>query len=83
MTTAQPAMSKKTARNIFKILETKMRFKPEEEKGIIPFEFLRVVCDFNGVDIKQTSHCIDMSCETYIHHLSKSYVWETEKTPSL
>ena len=43
-----------------------MRFTLEEKKGIVPFEFLGVVKDCNGVDIKQTSHYIDMSCESYI-----------------
>ena len=50
-----------------------MRFKGEEEKGVITFEFLGVICDYNGVDIKQISHYIYMSCETYIKHLTKAY----------
>ena len=50
----------KTAENIFNITGTKMKFKDEKEKFIIPFEFLGVICDYNGVDIKQTSHCIVM-----------------------
>ena len=41
----------KTTENIFNIIGTKM--SDEEEKGIIPFEFLGVICDYNGVDIKQ------------------------------
>ena len=48
-------------------------FNDEEEKGIIPFEFLGVIFDYNGVDIKQTSHYINMSCESYIKCLTKSH----------
>ena len=45
----------KTAKDIFNIIGTKMSFATEKEKGIVPFEFLGVVKDYNGVDIKQTS----------------------------
>ena len=34
-----------------------------------------VVKDYNGVDIKQTSHYIEISCENYIHCLSKTHGW--------
>ena len=33
--------------------------------------------DCNGVDIKQTSRYIAMSCESYIKRLWKSHDWET------
>ena len=65
---------KETAKNIFNIIGTKMRFASEETKGIIPFEYLGIVKDYNCVDIKQTSHYIDMSCESYIKRLYKSHV---------
>ena len=53
-----------------------MRFELEEEKGIIPFEYLGIVKDYNGVDLKQTSHYIGMSCESYIKRLYRSHDWE-------
>lgn len=62
--------NQKRTENLFIILGTKMGFKSKEEKGIIPFEFLGVFRDFNGFNIKQMSHYIDMSCENYIHCLS-------------
>jgi hypothetical protein len=43
-----------TARNIYDIIGTKIRFKTEEEEDIVPFEWLGIVEDYNGVDIKQT-----------------------------
>ena len=35
-----------------------MTFKFYQEKGIIPFEFLLVIHDYNGVDIKQFLHYV-------------------------
>ena len=67
---------KEMAKNIFNIIGTKMRFASEEKKGIIPFEYLGIVKDYNGVDIKQISHYIDMSCESYIQRLYKSRDWD-------
>ena len=74
----------KTAKKIFNILGTKIRFKSEEETDIIAFEFLGVIWDYNVVDIKQTSHYIDISCKKYIHHLCHSHGWEdnNNKIPS-
>ena len=63
----------KTAKDIFNIIGTKMSFVSEKKKGIVPFEFLGVVKDYNGVDIKQTSHYIEMSYENYIHCLSRTH----------
>ena len=67
-------------KNIFNIIGEKMRFPSEKEKSIIPFEFLGIVNDYNGVDIKQTSHYIEMSCQNYIHCLCKSHGWEMNKS---
>ena len=66
---------KKTTKDIFNIIGTKMSFASEKKKGIVPFEFLGVVKDYNGVDIKQTSHYIEMSCENYIHRLARTHGW--------
>ena len=54
-----------------------MRFNTEKEKGIIPFEYLGVVDDYNGVEIRQTEHYIEMLCENYINRLLRSHGWET------
>ena len=67
--------SEKTAKDIFNIISIEMSFASEREKGIVPFEFLGVVKDYNGVDIKQTSHYVEMSCENYLHCLSKTHDW--------
>ena len=55
------AKNEKTAKDIFNIIGTKMSFATEKKKDIVPFEFLDVVKDYNGVDIKQTSHYLEMS----------------------
>ena len=53
-----------------------MSFASEKKKGIVLFEFLGVVKDYNGVDIKQTSHYIEMFCGNYIHCLARTHGWE-------
>ena len=49
-----------------------MSVASERKKGIVPFEFLGVVKDYNEVDIKQISYYIEMSCENYIHCLVRT-----------
>ena len=44
--------NEKTAKDIFNIIGEKMHFPSEKEESIIPFEYLGVVKDYNGVDIK-------------------------------
>ena len=61
--------NEKTAKNILIIIGEKRSFDTEKEKGIIPFEFLGIVDDYYGVDIRQTSHYIEISCQGYINHL--------------
>jgi hypothetical protein len=54
-------------RNIYNIIGTKIRFKTEEEEDIVPFEWLGIVGDYNGVDIKQTDLYVEMNCAGYIN----------------
>ena len=54
-----------------------MRFDTEKEKGIILFEYLEVVDDYNGIEIQQTEHYIEMLCENYINRLLRSHGRET------
>ena len=65
------------AKNVFNTIGLKMRFDTEKEQGIIPFEYLGVVDDYNGVEIRQTEHYIEMLCENYINRLLRSHGWET------
>ena len=65
--------NEKTAKDIFSIIGTKMSFASERKKGIVPFEVLGVVKDYNRVDFKQIPHYIEMSCENYIHCLSRTH----------
>jgi hypothetical protein len=39
------------ARNIYNIIGTKICPKTEEEEDIVPFEWVGIVEDYNGVDI--------------------------------
>ena len=69
--------NEETAKNIFNTIGVKMSFDTEKEQGIIPFEYLGVVDDYNGVEIRQTEHYIEMLCENYINCLLRSHGWET------
>jgi hypothetical protein len=42
--------NERIARNIYHIIGTKIRFKTEEEEDSVPFEWLGIVKDYNGVD---------------------------------
>ena len=59
--------NEKTTKEILNIIDEKTSFASEEEKGIIPFKFLGIVNGYNGVDIQQTLHYIEMLCESYIN----------------
>ena len=45
--------SEKAARDLFNNIGVKIQFPREKQDGTIPFEFLGVVIDYNGVDIIQ------------------------------
>ena len=51
----------KTAENIANIIGTKLQFDTEKEEGVLPIEFMGIVNDYNGVDINQTTDCIEQS----------------------
>ena len=55
-----------------------MQFDTEREQGIVPMEFLGIVNDYNGVEIKQTPYYIEMSCKNYINRFLWSHGWEKE-----
>ena len=75
--------SETTAKNIFDTIRKKIQFDSEKEKNIIPFEYLGVVTDYNGVDIIQTPDYIEMSCGNYIRRLLKSHGWDTASSKPL
>lgn len=69
--------NEQTPKNIFNTIEVKMIFDTEKKQGIVPFEYLGIVNDYNGVEIRQTEHYIEMLCENYINRLLGSHGWET------
>ena len=54
--------SEETAKNIFDMIGKKIQFDTKKEQGIVPFEYLGIVKDYNGVDIAQCEHFIEMNC---------------------
>ena len=66
------------ARNLFDKIRKKIQFPTEVEQGIVPFEFLGIVKDYNGADnITQTPDYVEMSCKNHITRLLKSHGWDT------
>lgn len=53
---------------------------PTEDK--VPFRYLGLLDDFNGVDVKQHSDCIILSCERYIERVLRTHDWETSTSPA-
>ena len=75
-------VNEKTAKDIYNIIGEKMSFPSEKEEGIVPFEYLGIVKDYNGVGIQQTSHYIEMNCENYIQRLNRTHGWEPQDKAS-
>lgn len=70
--------SEQSARNLPNDIGNKIQFLTEIQWGIIPFEFLGVIKDYNGVYITQIPDYIEMSCENYITFMLKSHGWNTK-----
>ena len=68
-------LTEQQAREIFNDIGSKIQFSSEEEIGVIPFEFLGVFKDYNGVDIAQTPDYIEMNCSSYISRLLNTHGW--------
>ena len=62
---------------IHTIFIPKMLFQhlPALFRGIIPFEFLDVVKNYDGVDIQRTPDYIEMNCSGYISRLLNTHGW--------
>ena len=59
-------ISEQAARDLFNNIGVKIQFPSEKKANIVPFEFLGVVKDYNGVDVKQTPDYIEMLCKSYL-----------------
>ena len=68
----------KTAEDIANIIGTKLAFDTEKAEGIVPIEFMGIVTDYNGTDLHQTTHYIEMSAESYLRRLFKSHGWDKD-----
>ena len=69
--------NEKATRDLFNDIGVKIQFLSEKQDGTIPFEFLDVVTDYNGVDIIQTPDYIERSCKNSLLRLLKSHGWDT------
>jgi hypothetical protein len=68
------APSESFARQIFGIIGRKLQ-QPNEATP--PFEYLGLITDYNGVDVNQTSHYIELTSTGYISRLLRSHGWDT------
>ena len=75
--------NEKDNRDLFNDIGMKIQFPSEVEANIVPFEFLGVVKDCNGVNIIQTPDYIKMSSRSYIIRLFGSRGWDTPTTKQL
>ena len=75
--------NEKTAADIFDIIGTKLQFPSERLKGVVPFEYLGLVLDYNRVDIRQTKDYIEVHCSNFIDRLLKSHSWTTKTDEEL
>ena len=62
------------ATEIYKIIGEKLQLPNEPE---IPFKDLGFATSYNGVDVKQTKHYTEITCEDYIDRISRTHGWET------
>ena len=57
---------KNAARDLFNNIGIKIQFSRKAEANIILFELLRIVKDYNSVNIIQTPNYIEISSRSYI-----------------
>ena len=69
-------ISKKAAWDSFHDIGVKIQFPSKVEANIIPFKFLGVVKNYDGVDIIQMPNHIEMPSKSYIDRLLKSHGWD-------
>ena len=75
--------SEKAAKDLFNNIGIKIQFPSKKEAKIVPFKFLGVVKDYNGVNVKQTLDYIEMLCKSYLFWLLKSHGWDTMSSKPL
>jgi len=66
-----------TAKAIYNAIGKKLKLPNESD---IPFSYLGLIEDFNGIDIEQSKTHVRISCQNYIDRLLISHGWTTEKS---
>ena len=65
--------NEQTTKDIFNDIGRRINFDTKKAQGIISFEYLGALDDYNGAEIKQTTRYIEMRCENYIQRLLRSH----------
>ena len=66
--------NEETTKMIYDIIGKAMQV-PKRDK--LPFTYLGLIEDFNGVNIEQENNHMQISCENYIDQLCISHRWKT------
>ena len=61
------------AKRIYDYIGTKLKLHKEIDA---PFKYLGPATNYNGVDITQTKHYIEISCAGYIDRVNRAHGWE-------
>ena len=75
--------TEQAAKEIFQAIGITIQFDAEKRDGLIPFEFLGVIKDYNCVNIKQTRDYIEMNCAKRVQRILKSHGWDTDSSKPL
>ena len=62
------------AKLIYDRIGKKLQLPSEED---VPFKYLGLLEDFNGLNVKQYRDCTVVSCEAYIDRVLKTHGWDT------
>ena len=65
-----------TAKIIYESIGTQLKLPNETD---IPFSYLSLINDFNGIDIEQSNTHVRISCQNYIDRLLISHGWTADK----
>ena len=62
------------AKYIYGVIGDRLKLEHED---CVPFVYLGLTTEYNGVDVKQTRDHISILCSTYIHRVLRSHNWLT------
>lgn len=77
---ALAAPSEDVAKRIYDALGKRLQLPGEDT---VPFTYLGLLDDYNGLTVNQYSTCTKLSCELYIDRIMKTHGWDTSSPDSV